>query len=119
MIAKIALFATAIVYRLLPILLGLKENQAESLRNFSPMAALCVCGAAYLPRRFAIALPFAAVVVTELMLNAHYGFPLLTTEFLAKTVAFAAVTALGWRLRKNARPAVVLPAVIYGWLFFC
>ena len=118
MIAGLVLFAIAVAYRLLPVFLGVTVHQPEWLPNFSPMAALCLCGAACLPRRFAIAIPFVALLGTDIALNAHYGFPLFTVEFLGKTVAFAAVTALGWRLRKNPRPAVLMPAVLGGSLFF-
>jgi hypothetical protein len=62
--------------------------------------------------------PFVALVGTDLILNAHYGFPLFTVEFLGKTLAFAVVAALGWQLRKNARPGVILPAVVGSSLFF-
>jgi hypothetical protein len=118
MIAGLVLIAAAVLYRLLPVLLGVKLQQPEWLPNFSPMAALCLCGAAFLPPRLAIAVPLVALLGTDLVLNAHYGFPLFTIEFLGKTVAFAAVAALGWKLRKNARAAVILPAVFAGSLFF-
>ena len=118
MIAGLVLFAVAVAYRLLPVFLGVTVHQPEWLPNFSPMAALCLCGAACLPRRFAIALPFVALVGTDLVLNAHYNFPLFTVEFLGKTIAFVVVAALGWRLRGNARPAVILPAVLGSSLFF-
>ena len=118
MIPGLVLFAAAVLYRLLPVLLGMKLQQPEWLPNFSPMAALCLCGAAFLPRRLAIAVPLVALLGTDLVLNAHYGFPLFTVEFLGKSVAFAAVVALGWQLRKNARPGVILPAVLGGSLFF-
>src|SRR5205814_1580127 len=98
------LFAAAVAYRLLPVFLGVKLQQPEWLPNFSPMAALCLCGAAFLPRRFAIAVPLVALLGTDLALNAHYGFPLFTLEFLSTIVAFAVVGALGWQLRKNPRP---------------
>ena len=118
MIAGLFLFAAAVMYRLLPVLLGMKLDQPEWLPNFSPMAALCLCGAAFLPRRLAITLPLVALFGTDLVLNAHFGFPLFTVEFLGKTVAFAAVAAIGWMLRKNARPRVILPAVLGGSLLF-
>ena len=118
MIAGLLLFAAAVAYRLLPVLLGMKLQQPEWLPNFSPMAALCLCGAAFLPKRLAIVVPFVALFGTDLVLNAHYGFPLFTLEFFGTIVAFAAVAALGWRLRKNPRPGVILPAVLGGSLFF-
>lgn len=118
MIAGLVLFAIAVAYRLLPVFLGVTVHQPEWLPNFSPMAALCLCGAACLPRRFAIAVPFIALLGTDLALNTHYGFPLFTVEFLGTIVAFAVVAALGWQLRKNPRPGVILPAVLGGSLFF-
>lgn len=118
MILGLVLFAAAIAYRLLPVFLGVTLHQPDWLPNFSPMAALCLCGAAFLPRRVAIALPIVALLGTDLVLNAHYNFPLFTVEFLGKTIAFAVVAALGWSLRKNARPGVILPAVLGSSLFF-
>jgi hypothetical protein len=118
MIAGLVLFAAAVAYRLLPVLLGMKLQQPEWLPNFSPLAALCLCGAAFLPRRLAITVPLVALLGTDLVLNSHYGFPLFTVEFLAKTVAFAAVAALGWQLRRNPRAGVIFPAVFGGSAFF-
>ena len=118
MIPGLVLFAAAVLYRLLPVLLGMKLQQPEWLPNFSPMAALCLCGAAFLPRRLAIAVPLVALLGTDLVLNAHYGFPFFTVEFFGTIVAFAAVTALGWRLRKNTTASVIFPAVLGGSLFF-
>jgi hypothetical protein len=118
MIAGLVLFAVAVAYRLLPVLLGVKLQQPEWMPNFSPMAALCLCGAAFLPKRLAVVVPLVALLGTDIALNAHYGFPLFTLEFFGTMVAFAAVTALGWQLRKNPRPGVILPAVLGGSFFF-
>lgn len=118
MIAGLVLFAVAVLYRLLPVWMDLRIDQPAWLPNFSPMAALCLCGAAFFPRGLAILIPALALLGTDLFLNAHYGFPLFTVEFLAKTIAFAVVVALGFGLRKNARPGVVLSAVIGGSFFF-
>ena len=118
MIAGLVLFLAAFVYRLLPVLLHVKQQQPGWLPNFSPMAALCLCGAAFLPRRLAVALPLAALFGTDIILNSYFGFPLFTVEFLGKTIAFAAVAGLGWMLRKNARASVILPAVLGGSFFF-
>ena len=118
MIAGLVLFAAAVMYRLLPVLLGMKLDQPEWLPNFSPVAALLLCGAAFFPRRIAVAVPLVALLATEILLNIHYARPVFTVEFLGTIAAFAAVTALGWRLRKNARAGVIFPAVLGGSLFF-
>ena len=118
MIAGLILFAAAVAYRLLPVFLGMRLQQPEWLPNFSPMAALCLCGAAFLPRRLAITVPLVALFGTDLVLNAHFGYGIFMWEFFAKTIAFAAVIGFGWQLRKNARPGVILPAMLGGSLFF-
>ncbi len=118
MIPGLVLIAAAVLFRLLPVLLGLTIEQPGWLPNFSPMAALCLCGAAFLPKRLAVIVPLVALFGTDIALNAHYGFPLLTVEFFGKTVAFAAVAALGWSLRGKARASVIFPAVLGGSVFF-
>jgi hypothetical protein len=118
MIAGLVLFAVVVAYRLLPVFLDVKLQQPEWLPNFSPVAALLLCGAAFFPRRIALVVPLLALLATAIVLNVHYVRPIFTVEFLVTIVAFAAVTALGWRLRKSARPSVILPAVFCGSLFF-
>ena len=51
MIAGFVLFAVAVAYRLLPVFLGATVDQPSWLPNFSPMAAIILCGAIYLPVR--------------------------------------------------------------------
>ena len=80
--------------------------------------SVCLCGAAFLPRRLAIAAPLTALLGTDVVLNAHYHRPIFTVEFLGTVVVFATVVALGWQLRRNARPAVILPAALCSSLFF-
>ena len=118
MIAGIVLVLIVSLYRLLPAFLGYTTVQPDWFINVSPMAALILCGAATLPKRWAIAVPFVALLGTDLILNAHYGHPLINAEFLAKTVAFGIIASFGWQLRKNARAAVLFPAVIGGSIFF-
>jgi hypothetical protein len=118
MIAGLVLFAATVAYRLLPVLLGMKLQQPVWMPNFSPMAALCLCGAAFLPRRLAIAVPLLALLGTDALLDAHYARPFFTVESLGTILAFTALTALGWRFRRNARAGVILPAVLGGSLFF-
>jgi hypothetical protein len=118
MIYGLVLIAAVAAYRLLPVFLGLGVEQPSWLPNFSPMAAMCLCGAAFLPRRYAIAIPLLALFGTDVVLNAYFGVSLFTVEFLGKTIAFCAVTALGWRLRDNARPGTILPAVLGGSFLF-
>jgi hypothetical protein len=101
-LAAITLFTAAVAYRLA---VGFSGTHALGLNNFSPLAAMALCGAIYLPRRAAVALPLAALFVSDLVLNAHYGAPLLHVELLSRYVVLAGVAGLGWMLR--AKPGFV------------
>jgi hypothetical protein len=118
MIAGVILFAIASLYRLLPVFLGYTDVQPDWFINLSPMAAMILCGAALLPRRLAIVVPFAALLGTDLILNAYYGHALFNLEFIAKTLAFAAIAAFGWQMRGHSKPSLLIPAAIGGSLFF-
>jgi hypothetical protein len=129
MIAGVILFAIAALFRLLPVFLGFTETQPDWFINVSPMAAMILCGAALLPRRLAIVVPFGVLLGTDLILNAYYpfvvggahqaeGHALLNGEFIAKTLAFVAIAAFGWQMRSNAKPSLLIPAAIGGSLFF-
>lgn len=118
MIAGIALLIAAALYRLLPVFLGVTTEQHGWLPGFSPIAAIFLCGAACLPRRAAIVLPFAAVLLTDVLLNIHYGYPAVSLGMLVNCVAFSAIAGLGWQLRRNASFKTLLPAAIGSGLFF-
>ena len=118
MIAGVVLLLISALYRLLPVFLGYTTEQPHWFFNFSPMAALILCGAACLPRRMAIIVPFASLLATDFILNAHYGWPLINAELVAKTIAFAAVAAFGWQFRAQPRAKVIIPAVLGASIFF-
>lgn len=118
MIAGVILFVVAALYRLLPIFLGYRETQPDWFINVSPMAALILCGAAFLPKGIALIVPFAALLGTDLILNSYYNFPLMNPEFIAKTFAFAVIAAFGWQMRSHSRSSLLIPAAIGGSLFF-
>lgn len=118
MIAGIALLVAAALYRLLPVFLGVTTEQQGWLPGFSPIAAIFLCGAACLPHRSSIALPFAAVLLTDVLLNVHYGYPAVSLGMLVNCVAFAAISGLGLQLRGNAGFKTLIPAAIGSGVFF-
>ena len=118
MIAGVFLLLVSALYRLLPVFLGYTTEQPQWFVNFSPMAALILCGAACLPRRIALIVPFTSLLVTDFILNAHYGSPLINADFIAKTIVFAAVAAFGWQLRAQPRAKVLIPTVLGASVFF-
>jgi uncharacterized membrane protein len=111
MIPAIALILAVVAFRLIP---GIPDD----LRNFSPMAAVFLCSAAFLPKRFAFAIPFSAFLVTDMVLNSRAGLPLFTAYTAVLALAFALTFALGWLLRKNPKLLRLFGATIAASLLF-
>lgn len=92
---------------------------ADWMMNFSPLAAIALCGAFYLPRRMALALPLAALLVSDLVLNAHYGASFLSMEMLPRYAALAAVSGLGMLLSaKQSVLALAGASIGSSFLFY-
>jgi hypothetical protein len=117
MIAAFALLFLAIAWR---VVLGVNHSSDYGwLHNFAPLSAIALCGAAWLPRRFAIALPLVALFASDLLLNAHYHAPLVTGEMAMRYVALAIIAWGGWLLRESKRTPVMLGAsVLSSAVFF-
>ena len=111
MIATFTLFIAVVFYR---ILAGCYGAENSWLLNFSPLAALALCGPLVFPRRVAVILPLAILLVSDLVLNIHFGAALITGEMLARYGALALVALLGLRLRECRRLGVFLSASVAG-----
>jgi hypothetical protein len=88
------------------------------LHNFAPLSAIALCGAIFLPRRFAFALPLGALLISDLILNPHYGFPLLSIEMVARYVALALIATGGLALRTKPQAGWVLGSSALGSVLF-
>lgn len=122
MLAPILLVVIAIVYRIVIGVAGM--THMEWLHNFSPMAAIALCGAIYFPRRIAILAPLAAFLVSDLVLNAFYmaSTPhvtaLISARMIPEYLALGLSALLGWKLRANPKAALILGASIVGSIVF-
>ncbi len=114
MIAAFSLIVACILYRLATATV----EGVDWLPNFAPMGALALCGAACLPRRWAIALPLAAIFFSDLVLNVYYGVTLFGSGMLFRYVALGLIAWAGWTLRDRRSFAVMLPASIGGSILF-
>ncbi len=92
--------------------------------NFSPIAAMGLFGAAYMNRRWlAIAVPFAALFLSDLFLN-NVIYSQFYTQFTWITsgwiyTAFALVIFTGWlMLRQRATPARIVTASLASSVIF-
>jgi hypothetical protein len=81
--------------------------------HFTPVGAMCLFGGAYFSRRWAaLAVPMAALVVSDLVLAVtHDNFASLLYTTPAY-LAFALVVGLGMLLRGQARPLPVAAAAV-------
>ena len=111
----LALFAAAVFCR---VGLVFAVGASPLLPNFSPLAAIALCGGIYLSRRLAFVLPLAILFASDLILNAHYGVALVSTEMISRYCAFGCITALGWALREHARFFTVMAGGVAGSLGF-
>ena len=121
MIAAVLLVLIAIVYRVVIGVAGM--THMEWLHNFSPVAAIVLCGAIYFPRKIAILAPLAAFFVSDLILNAYYlATPHVTSivsvRMIPEYLALGLSAALGWKLRANPKASLVLGASVLGSIAF-
>ena len=116
MIPALLLILSAIAYR---IVIGLfAQSGSIGLLNFAPLAAIALCAAAYLPAKYKFTVPMIALLISDVVLNIHYGFSLLSPFVLSHYLGFALVGCLGLLLRNRRSLKTLLPASIAGSLIF-
>src|ERR1700675_1759660 len=76
--------------------------------NFSPLAAILLCSAAYLPRKFILLASVGPLLVADLLLKAHYHEPLLDTGMVSRYFCFVLILLLGYVVGKKQHYKVVL-----------
>lgn len=118
MIAAILLVLVVVLFRVIAGFMVAGGGDPTWLSNFSPLAAVALCGAIYLPKRLAIALPLAALFISDLALNARYGASMLDASMLVRYAALALVAGLGFLLRGRARLGSVALASLGGSTLF-
>jgi hypothetical protein len=115
--AAFLLLFVVVLYRVVSGFAG--SGDFSWMHNVAPLAAVALCGAAYLPRRFAFPLPLAMLFVSDVILNFFcYHQPVLTVEMLPRYFALALIAALGFSLRGHARLGTLLAASCLGSLIF-
>lgn len=71
----------------------------ETLPNFAPLMAAALCGALYLPGWIGLALPLAALLLSDAMLNLQLGEPLISAQLLWTLPCYMIAVGLGWNMR--------------------
>ena len=116
MIAALFLILSAIGYRIITGLYG--HSDSIGFLNFAPLAAIALCAAAYFPTRYKFAVPMIALLVSDVVLDAHYHFSFFTPEVLSHYLGFALVGCIGLLLQNRPRMKTMLPASIGASLIF-
>jgi hypothetical protein len=94
------------------------EVAPEVLPNFSPLMASALCGALFLPGWIGVAVPVAALAISDIVLNLHYGAPLLSSQLLWTLPGYLVAVAIGWSLRGRTGLIPVLGGTLAASVFF-
>ena len=116
MIPALLLILSAIAYRIVTGLFA--EPGSIGFLNFAPLAAIALCAAAYFPTKYKFTVPMIALLISDVILNIHYGFSLLSPFVLSHYVGFALVGCLGLLLQNRRSLKTMLPASIAASLMF-
>jgi hypothetical protein len=116
MIPALLLILSAIAYRIVTGLFA--QSGTIGLLNFAPLAAIALCAAAYFPAKYKFTVPMIALLISDVVLNVHYGFSLLSPFVLSHYLGFALVGCLGLLLQNRTSLKTLLPASIAGSLIF-
>jgi len=116
MIPAFLLLIAAVAYR---VVTGLAiYSGTDWLSNFAPLAAIALCGAVYFPPKYKFTAPLAALFVSDLILNAHYGAPLFVPLMVCRYFALALVGWVGLMISHRPSLKMLLPASIAGSTLF-
>jgi Family of unknown function (DUF6580) len=116
MIPALLLVIVAVVFRIATGFFG--HSNSIGWMNFAPIAAIALCAAAYFPLKYKFTVPMMALLLSDVVLNTHYGFSLLSPFVLSHYVGFAIVGCLGLILQRHASWKTLLPASVIASLIF-
>jgi hypothetical protein len=116
MIPALLLIISAVVFRIATGFFG--HPDSIGWLNFAPIAAIALCAAAYFPRKYKFTVPMIALLISDIVLNVHYGFSLFSPFVLSHYVGFAIIGCLGLLLQSRASWKTLLPASIVASLIF-
>ncbi|MBA3960284.1 MAG: hypothetical protein H0X40_00065 [Chthoniobacterales bacterium] len=117
MIPALFLIIVAVIYRIASAVI-VQHGGVGWLSNFAPLAAIALCGAIYFPRKYKFTAPFAALLVSDLVLDFYYGASLADPLILCRYVAFALVGLLGLAISRRASLATIIPTSLAGSTIF-
>jgi len=94
-------------------LLGILTRLLPHPPNFSPIAAIAIFGALYLPKRLYLIIPIAAMLVSDIFIGFYNPFIML-----AVYTGFVLTGIIGLLIRKNKKFYTVLGGTVLGSIIF-
>src|SRR6478672_11579926 len=107
MIPAFLLVFSAAAYRITTGLLI--HSGATWLSNFTPLAAIALCSAAYFPKKYKFSVPLVTLFISDVVINLRYGAPLLDPQILVRYAVLALVGCIGVFLQNRASLKTLLP----------
>ena len=95
------------------IALGVAARFLPHPANFAPIGAIAIFSGIYLPKKWAIVLPLAAVFFSDIFIG-FYSWPILLSVY----VGFVIMGLIGLLVRKNKKLSTVLGGTILGSVIF-
>ena len=117
MIPALVLVFLTVVFRIATALV-VQGGGAAWLSNFAPLAAIALCGAIYFPSKYKFTVPFAALLVSDLVLDFYYGASLFDPLISSRYFAFALVGLLGLAISRRVSLKTIVPASLAGSTLF-
>jgi len=117
MFAAILLVILTATYRVASAIV-VNHGGSAWLSNFAPLAAIALCSAVYFPRRFKFTVPFASLLVSDLILDAYYHASLFDPIVLSRYLAFGLVGLVGLWLSGRATLGRLLPVSLFASVLF-
>ena len=116
MIPALLLITAAIAFRIATGFFGHADSMGWM--NFAPVAAIALCAAAYFPWRYKFTVPMIALLISDVVLDAHYGFSLFSPFVISHYIGFAIVGCLGVLLQGRASWKTLVPASVGASVIF-
>lgn len=103
---------------LLMVIFALTRVPGLMPQNFSAVYALLFCAGVYFAGRLAWWLPLGTLLVTDLLLNWHYGAQLLRIEMLGNYLAYLGLIGLGRCFNRKSGFLALLGGGVLGAVLF-
>lgn len=117
MIPALFLVFLAVMYRIATAVI-VQGGGSAWLSNFAPLAAIALCGAVYFPKKYKFTVPFAALLISDVVLDLYYGSSLFDPLILCRYFAFALVGFIGLGISRRASLKTIVPASLVGSALF-